>query len=200
MATDLTNAIWRKQFDAIRRAVADNGVWGDLLGAPGAKLPSCGIHLAVFVEPFLGYVLDGSKTVESRFSVNRCAPFGRVSQSDVVLLKRAGGPVVGIAQVRAVWSYHLDKSSLRLIRKRFAEALHAQDPGFWEQRREATYATLMSIEHVLGLKPLEWKKRDRRGWVVIRSMGQPSLFGGTDERCNDTASGGRNRITFEDKI
>src|ERR1700680_4435376 len=107
MAADTTSATWLKPFDAIRHAVADDGIWRGVLGAPGSELPSCGIHLAVFVEPFLGYVLDGSKTVESRFSVNRCAPFGKVSRGDVVLLKRAGGAVVGIARVRTVWSYQL---------------------------------------------------------------------------------------------
>src|ERR1700730_1643755 len=135
MPTDATNATWLKPFDGIRRAVSDNGVWGGLLGAPGSSLPSCGIHLAVFIEPFLGYVLDGTKTVESRFSVNRCAPFGKVRQRDVVLLKRAGGPVIGSAGVRSVWSYHLDESSWVCIRKQFAEGLCAQDPEFWKQRR-----------------------------------------------------------------
>jgi hypothetical protein len=181
MSTDATNATWLKPFDEIRRASSDDVAWRGLLGAPGSKLPSCGIHLAVFVEPFLGYVLDGSKTVESRFSVNRCAPFGKVSQGDVVLLKRAGGPVVGIARVRSVWSYELDESSWAVIRERFAKALRAQDPAFWERRKGAAYATLMLLDQVLALDPVEWEKRDRRGWVVVRSVGQPSLFRGDDE-------------------
>jgi len=182
MPLDAANAAWLKPFDEIRRAVASDGVWGVVLGAPGSELPACGIHLAVFVDPFLGYVLDGSKTVESRFSVNRCAPYGRVCKGDVLVLKKAGGPVVGIARVRAVWSYHLDESSWGVIRERFTEALRAQAPEFWDQRCEASYATLMSIDRVLALKPVEWKKRDRRGWVVLRSEEQPSLFGGTNER------------------
>src|SRR5947208_15176323 len=120
MAIDATSATWLKPFNEIRRAVADDGVWGDIFGAPGSGLPSCGIHLAVFVEPFLGYVLDGSKTVESRFSVNRCAPFGKVRQGDVALLKRPGAPVVGIACVRTVGSALLDESACGIVGPRFA--------------------------------------------------------------------------------
>src|SRR3954452_24578662 len=120
MAIDATSATWLKPFNEIRRAVADDGVWGDILGAPGSGLPSCGVHLAVFVEPYLGYVLDGSKTVESRFSVNRCAPFGKVRRGDIILLKRSGGGVVGIARVSVVWSYQLDEESWAGIRERFA--------------------------------------------------------------------------------
>jgi len=169
MDTDVANANWLKPFDSIRRAVMNDGIWRRVLGAPGSDLPSCGVHLAIFVEPFLGYVLDGSKTVESRFSLNRCAPFGKVNQGDVLLLKRTGGPVIGIAQVRAVWSYHLDTSSWEVIRTRFKDALRAQDPEFWQKRSEASFATLMSIDHVLEFKPIEWKKRDRRGWVVVQA-------------------------------
>jgi hypothetical protein len=181
MSTDTAKAAWLRPFDEIRRAIAHDSEWSVVLGAPGSELPSYGIHLAVFVDPFLGYVLDGSKTVESRFSSNRCAPFGKVRQGDLLLLKRAGGPVVGIARVRAVWSYRLNNSSWKLIREKFTEALRAQDPEFWEQRRGAAFATLMSIDSVLALKPVEWEKRDRRGWVVVRSVMQPSLFRGFDD-------------------
>jgi hypothetical protein len=168
--------------DAVRLAVSADPFWAERLsGLTRVAAVEFSVHLAVCVEPFLGYILDGSKTVESRFSVNRCAPFGRVGQGDAVLLKRTGGPVVGLAHVRAVWSYHLDESSWRCIREQFTEALRAQDPGFWHSRREAVYATLMSIDHVVALEPIAWKKRDRRGWVVVQRTRQPLLFGGDDE-------------------
>ena len=182
MPTDDTPTVtWLNPFNEIRSAVSNVGAWGSILGASGFALPSCGIHLAVFVEPFLEYVLDGSKTVESRFSVNRCAPFGKVSEGDAVLLKRASGPVVGIARVRTVWSYELDESSWAVIRNRFAKALRAQDPEFWLRRRGASYATLMLMDQVLALEPVKWEKRDRRGWVVLRSVGESSLFGNSNE-------------------
>ncbi len=82
--------------------------------------------------------------------------------------------------MRTVWSYHLDEKSLGVIREKFTKALRAQDPNFWERRREASYATLMLFDHVLPLKPINWEKRDRRGWVVVRTVEQPSLFGGDD--------------------
>ena len=36
------------------------------------------VHLAVMVEPYLSRVLDGSKTIESRFSRKNCALGARV--------------------------------------------------------------------------------------------------------------------------
>lgn len=41
-----------------------------------------GLHLAVFVEPYLGYILEGKKTVESRFGMRRSAPYGQVAAGD----------------------------------------------------------------------------------------------------------------------
>lgn len=38
------------------------------------KIKSKNIHLGVFSEPYLTYMLKGEKTIESRFSKNRIAP------------------------------------------------------------------------------------------------------------------------------
>lgn len=54
------------------------------------------VHLAVMVEPYLSRVLDGSKTIESRFSRKKIAPWGRVSSGDVVVLKKSGGSFVAV--------------------------------------------------------------------------------------------------------
>lgn len=126
------------------------------------------VHLAIFIEPYLQFILDGKKTVESRFSSNRCAPYEQVNKGDLVLLKKSGGPIVGICQVSTAWSYLLDSESWREIRTQFTEALCAEDPEFWASRQKASFATLMKIQEVRTTKPLDVKKRDRRGWVVIK--------------------------------
>lgn len=51
-----------------------------------------GIHIACMVEPFLKYILEGSKTVESRFSKPLIPPYRNISVGDFVLLK--AGPIV----------------------------------------------------------------------------------------------------------
>lgn len=127
-----------------------------------------GIHLAIFVEPYLQYVLDGKKTVESRFSINHCAPHNRVFSGDVLLLKKSGGPIVGMCEVSNVWFYNLDKNSWSEIRREFTQALCAQDPEFWSKRKLASFATLMKIKKPVKTKPVYLDKRDRRGWVVLK--------------------------------
>lgn len=126
-------------------------------------------HLSVFNPPYLDYILEGRKTVESRFSVVRCAPYGRVSNGDLLLLKQSSGPIVGICIVDRVWSYELDTSTFDEIRDKFSTLLCAEDPEFWNSRKRAQYATLIRVGHAMAIAPVPCQKRDRRGWVVLNS-------------------------------
>ena len=153
----------------------------DVRDGPWDKKPlDCGtrtkIHLAVFTEPYLQYMLDGTKTVESRFSIKGCAPYGRVSPNDTLLLKKAGGPIVAVCEIGAVWFYRLKPATLGAIRRRFSKALCADEPAFWEDRKHATFATLMTVKNLRKIDPICCGKRDRRGWVVLTRCQQRELF------------------------
>lgn len=124
------------------------------------------LHLAVFVEPYLELVLAGKKTIESRFGVRHVPPFQAVQCGDVILLKRASGPVVGLCEVGSVWFYELDRKSWDEIRKDFAVGICPQE-GFWDERKQASLATLIRVTNVTRLSPISCAKRDRRGWVIV---------------------------------
>lgn len=159
---------WPELERDIAVALQDHAFWGGHFALPrGTGLRECSVHLAIFVEPYLSFVLEGEKTIESRFSAVRCAPYRRVSPGDVVVLKGSGGPVQGVALVDHVWTYDLDPDTWDEV-KEFAEPLCARDPSFWESREAASYATLMRLTNVTAVPDLRFKKRDRRGWVVLR--------------------------------
>jgi hypothetical protein len=153
----------------VREAVQGDGFWGTYLTHTLRTTSERSVHLAIFVPPYLEYVLCGKKTVESRFSSVRCPPFGRVREGDVILLKQTGGPVVGLATAARIWSYTLDPDSWSEIRRDFTDALCAQDPDFWRTRNKAAYATLVRLQNVRKIPPFGFQKRDRRGWVVLRT-------------------------------
>jgi len=70
--------------DALERIVQDHPFWRTYI----ANLPEKNnLHLAIFVEPYLSFILDGRKTVESRFSSVRCAPYKRVLPGDRSLVR-----------------------------------------------------------------------------------------------------------------
>ena len=163
--------------DDVRNAVCLDEYWQSYFDSLAFGEPAeVATHLAVFVEPYLQYVLDGQKTVESRFSINRLPPYRRVSVGDVLLLKKAGGPVVGISQVSQVWFYQLTPDSFCELRSEFAAALCAQNPEFWVERSNASFATIMRLENVRAIKPIHVEKRDRRGWVVVRKRSRQLML------------------------
>lgn len=134
-----------------------------------------GVHLAVFVEPYLGAILEGRKTIESRFALHRCAPYGTVEAGDVILLKRSGGPVVAVARAGRPDFFQLRPGDLEQIRLEHAKELFALDDEFWECRSEKRYATLIGLEDTLRVADMAVDKRDRRGWVSYPKVGKPSL-------------------------
>ena len=151
------------------------GVKGDEFWEPRVskcledELDPTGWHLVVFSEPFLTFVLTGRKRVESRFGIRRIAPYGKIAVGDTILIKRSGGPVVGICAVSRVWFYKLEGGSWDKLRQEYSEALCADDPDFWKARRSASYATLMELAWPRAIRPATVEKKDRRGWAVLRS-------------------------------
>jgi hypothetical protein len=160
-------------FHRFRTAARPHDAWREHLTPFDRQQTGCNLHLAIFTEPYLTLLLQGHKTVESRFSQRRCVPFGRVAKGDLIVLKRTGGPIVGLCRVRKVWSYKLTPHRLHLIQRRFSRRLGVQDDSFWAARRSSAYATLIAIEGVTALPAIRLAKRDRRGWVTLCGTTKP---------------------------
>ncbi len=72
-----------------------------------------GLHIAIMREPFLSYILTGKKTVESRFSINRIAPYQKVGPGDIILMK--SGPIIGCFVAEWVKFYDLTEKPIEDI-------------------------------------------------------------------------------------
>lgn len=53
------------------------------------------LHLAILIDPFYSWLMDGTKTIESRFSRVRCAPYGAIAEGDIIAVKKTGGMISG---------------------------------------------------------------------------------------------------------
>ncbi|TCC39363.1 hypothetical protein E0H50_05345 [Kribbella sindirgiensis] len=124
------------------------------------------VHLAVMIEPFLSYIFEGQKTIESRFSSHAIAPYRQIKVGDLVLLKRTGGPVVGAFIASSVEFVELHDRELDRLRRDYSTAICA-DEEFWQARSDKRYATLIGVNNPVELPPLPIAKADRRGWVPL---------------------------------
>lgn len=125
------------------------------------------IHLAVMNRDPLLKLLSGEKRIESRFSLKRCVPHGRVSEGERIFFKEASGPVRATAVVCSVFTTSLaspaELESIRAIYGRWIQA----DDAFWSSKSGARWATLMGLGDLLPLTPFPVAKRDPRPWVVL---------------------------------
>jgi hypothetical protein len=156
----------------LRTSLCNNPLWRRKLSTNTNDVT---VHLAILREPYLSFIMDGKKKVESRFAKRACAPYERVSKGDIVLLKKTGGEIIGICEVEQVWFYRLNSTSLDFIKDRFGELICPADANFWIERKDKCLATLMRICNVTAINGIHVKKRDRRGWVTFRPSLQESL-------------------------
>jgi len=156
------------EFNELLEQIDGHDFWLTYLSSATRPTSPVGIHLAIFAEPFLSMVLSGEKTIESRFSRNRCAPYGEIDDGDIILLKEVAGPIRGLALARRIWCYDLGVEPIDHIRHRFGAGICADDE-FWSSRADALYATLIELDAPASIAPVSCEKRDRRGWVSLRS-------------------------------
>ncbi len=156
------------EFDELLEQVDGHHFWLTYLLDATRPTSRIGIHLAIFAEPFLSMVLSGEKKIDSRFSRIRCAPYGEIGHGDVILLKEVSGPICGLALAQRTWCYDLGIEPIDRIRDRFGAAIGADDE-FWASRANALYATLIELDVPASIAPVSCDKRDRRGWVSLRS-------------------------------
>lgn len=134
-----------------------------------------GIHLAIFVDPYLSYIMKGLKTIESRFSVHKVAPFQQVHAGDWILLKQSGGPVIGFCEVAEPMYFRVDPSMLQSIKEKYGDEILAP-LEFWKEHEKSRYCTLLKIHDVKPIiRPFAVIKRDQRGWIVLK----PGAVAGT---------------------
>lgn len=130
-----------------------------------------GIHIGIFTEPFLSLLIAGEKTMESRFSINRIAPFQKVKQGDIVYIKKSGGMVCGYFIVgKSQYVSMPSRTKLVELKNKFSKSICSDSvENFWESKQNAQFISLLSIKLIHTINPLEIDKRDRTAWVTIRS-------------------------------
>lgn len=125
-------------------------------------------HLAIFDRASIEKILTGTRTVEGRFSKINLAPFGQVVAGDKILMKVAGGPILGEFEVeKVVYFDHLSPEDLEDLKKKYSKNLGLSNQ-FWQGRDGINYATLIFVKSPARfLVPQTFPKRDLRAWVVL---------------------------------
>lgn len=127
-------------------------------------------HLAIFVGDYIEKILKGEKTIESRLSKDKIAPYCKINKGDEILLKQSGGLIIGKVEVDNVLYYeNLNPETIAKLRKEYNSEILAEEK-YWSDRANCRYASLIFlIKPNRFLTPLKSKKHDRRAWVVLEN-------------------------------
>jgi hypothetical protein len=134
-------------------------------------------HLAIMHQPYLINIINGCKTIESRFSKVKAPPFGKVHKNDIILFKKASGNIIAVSLVKDVKYFsNLSSKKVNEIFFRYKKELTAQD-DFIKSKYKSKYATLIFIAETKKLiNPIKLRKKDRRAWIVFERDVYGKLF------------------------
>jgi ASC-1-like (ASCH) protein len=124
-------------------------------------------HLAILKKPYLDAIIEGRKTVESRFTKTRQPPFGQIYPGDEIFLKLSNGPVCAVAAVQAVKQFeNLTAGEIQQLKTQYNSSILGENE-YWESKRDCKYGVLIRLADVRRTKPVFINKHDWRAWVVL---------------------------------
>jgi dephospho-CoA kinase/ASC-1-like (ASCH) protein len=124
------------------------------------------VHLAILNEPYLSLILDGTKTIESRFSQKRMIPYRQVDKGDIIILKKSGGAIVGLFEANTIDYFEpFNTDDVIKIKSEYNERLCCSD-DFWSQKSTSRYATLIKIENLFKLESIRASFKNRQAWIL----------------------------------
>lgn len=122
-------------------------------------------HIAVMDKGTINKVLNGTKTIESRFSKNKIAPYQKIEVGDTIYLKESGGNITAAFTADKVLYFdNLTQKKVNEIRTTFGHLINANN-DYWEIKKDANYGTLIYIKNPIRVTPVKINKKGRSGFV-----------------------------------
>lgn len=124
-------------------------------------------HLAIFQEPYLSLIFSHKKTIESRWSLNRIAPFQKIKENDRILLKLTGKPIYGEAYVdKCLFFDHLTPSEIKKIMMDYKQELQIND-AYYELKKDSRFVSLIWLKNIVKYHhPISIQKRNQLSWIA----------------------------------
>lgn len=138
--------------------------------SPPAACPGVRQHVAIVHPWVIDALLDGRKTIESRFSRDKRPPFGRLERGQWIYFRAIGGGYAARARVARVQCLeNLTPSQITDLRAEHGRAIGG-DGAYWDSVRSARCVTLAHLERCEAVEQgpaLDRQRGDRRAWFVL---------------------------------
>jgi ASC-1-like (ASCH) protein len=119
-------------------------------------------------------ILDGRKTIESRWYVTKRAPFDRIDAGETIYFKESGEPVRIKAQVSDVKQFvDLDVEKIRKIFEEYSGICPIDSEDSIERNKDKRYCVLVFLMNPKAIKPFEINKKGygiMSAWICINKI------------------------------
>ncbi len=135
-------------------------------------------HLVVLKRPYLGEILAGRKTVESRFMKTERAPFGKIATGDRLFFKASSGPVRATGRAGKVMDFeNLTPKRIERFNRTYNDRIVGSEE-YWAEKSGSKCGVLVWLEEVKAIEPVRIDKKDWRAWVVLTAEKDFGLLDG----------------------
>ena len=108
-------------------------------------------------------ILNGEKTIESRWYMSKCAPWDKIKTGETVYFKDAGEPVSIRAEVSRVMQFsELTPGKVKELLSKYGrdDGLSREAiPEFWERFKNKKYCILIFLKKAKAIKPFQVNKK-----------------------------------------
>lgn len=136
-------------------------------------------HVAIMNKSWklIPKILDGRKKIESRWSINKCSPWGRVKAGDRIYFKNSGESIVASATVQNVKSFEdLDSSLVSEIINKYGgdggiAVNNINNSIVWASKKR--YCTLIYLKNSKEIKPFDINKKgfgSGCAWITVENI------------------------------
>lgn len=136
-------------------------------------------HVAIMRKSWklIPKILEGRKKIESRWSVNKVLPWGKIKKGDTVYFKNAGEPVTVKAEVFKVTPFgDLTQAKVRRIIRDYGgegKVCLSNLEDSYEWARNKRYCTLIYLNKVSKIEQFEINKNGfgiGAAWLTIENI------------------------------
>jgi len=113
-------------------------------------------------------ILSRQKTIESRWSMNKIAPYEKVKVGDILLLKEMGQPVTATAVVEKAEFFKLTPEIVNELRIKFGKQIGTDKEEDWKSTLNKKYGSLIWLKDVKEITPMQVKRSNGSGWIMLK--------------------------------
>ena len=139
-------------------------------------------HLAIMSKQLqlLPKILQGEKTIESRWYKTRKAPFNKIKVGDIVYFKDSGAPVTIKSLVKKVIQFdNLSEQRIYDLLHEYEKELGINADEYYNSIKNKKYGIIIYLDKVEQINPFQIDKKgfgNQSSWITIDNIATITIY------------------------